>query len=202
MSQGRRLTWPSEKATSCRLSTTRKSQKPSASSLRLPHRRRSFAETSQWTDFPSGTWPRPSTNAMVNECSRSWWLWLRVWSSPSVGCSRAGWHSAPASVSCRRHSLGDSHKDLLPCWVARLKAVLWLLWSLDWNRLGFNSTKTEVTGEWGVPNCILLLIILSANCVKSASKLKKYANCEMYCWMCSEQIIEITGEQNNLPILK
>lgn len=31
-SQGRRLTWPSEKATSCRLSTTRKRQKPSASS--------------------------------------------------------------------------------------------------------------------------------------------------------------------------
>lgn len=39
-------------------------------------------------------------------------------------------HPFPAIVS-------DSHKDLLPYWAARVKAALWLLWSSDWNRLGF-----------------------------------------------------------------
>lgn len=105
-SHGRRLTWPLEKATSCRLSTTRKSQKPSASSSAAL----SYATASQRREGNRFTGAHVTAveykRARVNEHSWSGWLWLRL-QIPSICWLKRwqGWHSTNASCSCHRHHL-------------------------------------------------------------------------------------------------
>lgn len=99
MSHGQRLTWPLGKATSFRLSTTRKNQQSSASSSL------SNATTSQkymWTDL--------YTHVTAYKCVREWTqselvTVERVWSSPSVDSNGAEWHFTNAFCSCRCHHL-------------------------------------------------------------------------------------------------
>lgn len=105
-SHGRRLTWPLEKATSCRLSTTRKSRKPSASSSAAL----SYATASQRREgnrfAGAHVTAAEYTRARVNEHSRSGWLWLRL-QIPSICWLKRwqGWHLTNASCSCHRHQL-------------------------------------------------------------------------------------------------
>lgn len=132
-------------------------KKPSASSA--ASRSNVAASQSQWTDFQSGTRPRPSTNATVNERSRSWWLQLRVGSSPSVGCSKSG-------MTLKRCVRFLSRRFAYRCRVARENAASWLLWSLDWNRPGFNRNEfLQNKSNWGL----------------SCSKSHTSAYCE--CWL-------------------
>lgn len=200
-SQGRRLTWPSEKATSCRLSTTRKSQKPSASSSAS----RSDAAASQ-----------RQASEQIFQVARGRGRVQTRWLMSAAGAGDSDSKSDPL------HLLAAAEWDDTPLLhpfpvvviVSTTAAKIcfpagWLMWKLCcgccgvWTGTGWASSEMNSTKrKWGVPNCILLPISLCANCVKSASKLKKYTNCELYCRMRSEEIILITDEQNNLTTLK
>lgn len=181
-SQGRRLTWPSEKATSCRLSTTRKSPKPSASSS---------SSASPSDAAASQRWASEQIFQVARGRGRVQTQWLM--SAAGVGDSDSDSESDPL------HLLAAAERDDTPLLhpfpvvviVSKTATEIcfptgWLAWKLccgccgvwtgtGWASFEMSSAKIKVSGEWGVPNRILLLFWVPI--AQSVSKMKKYTNC-------------------------